>query len=358
MHRGMTLIQQLLAIPTMSFHEEGIAAFVHWYALGIGLSVRRDRFGNVLVYHGARPSGVIFNAHMDHPGFEVVSSHRRAARVALWGKVDPRICQGARAVIHTATGSHRVRIGKRLQSYTAEGRPIFEVSSKHTFEQGDFGHFDLPAINMRGNLVYTRAADNLMSVAAILDFFTRLIETRFNAVGLFTRGEEAGFLGAFGAMDGAFIPKHMPLIVLECSSASHACVDIGAGPVIRVGDWQSSYDPTIDCWIRETADTLAKKKSGFAYQRQLLPGGRCEACVYTAAGYRTGGIALPLGNYHNQGKRGPAPEFVSIADYERMVLLMMELARAPIPGKNYMMKSVEPIRKNYRRLQRKLIASA
>ena len=34
-------------------------------------------------------------------------------------------------------------------------------------------------------------------------------------------------------------------------------------------------------------------------QRQLMSGGVCEASAFALYGYRTTGIAFPLGNYHN-----------------------------------------------------------
>lgn len=357
---SLGLVRRVLSVPTMSFHEEGIATFVKWYSYALGLHVKEDRFGNLLVFNGSKPQGVVFNAHMDHPGFEVVSvlSGGKNTLVAQWGKVDSALCCGAKVVMYSASGAVRARVDGKVAGQMHEGRPLFKLLSRHRFARGDFGHFDLPGFRLSKGRIFTRAADNLMSVAAILELFTRLHGSRVPATGLFTRGEEAGFLGAFGAMETGLIPKRLPLIVLECSSAKHGNVAIGDGPVIRVGDWQSSYDPAIDCWIHEVADDLAgDMKGAFRYQRKLLPGGRCEACVYIAQGYRTGGIALPLGNYHNQGPRGAAAEYISVNDYEWMVKLMGALVRAKPPSKHYLRTRVEPIRKHYRGLRRKLIES-
>ena len=353
---SLDLVQNITNIPTMSFREDGVATFVKFYAMAIGLKTKLDRFGNLLVWRGSRPKGITFTAHMDHPGFEVIDGKKDSATIALWGKVDPDICEGAKAVLYTGEGPRRVRIGKRARSKKYYNRPLFTVKSKGDFAKGDFGHFDLPAFRMKGDRIETRAADNLMGVSAILDMFTRLGNKAKDVCGLFTRGEEAGFLGAFGAMDEGMIPKEAPLIVLECSSAKHAKVGIGDGPVIRVGDWQSSYDPAIDRWIHDTAAAVLKKsKKGFKFQRELLPGGRCEACVYIAYGYRTGGIALPLGNYHNQGPRGPAVEYVSHADYENMVQLMVGMVKSKVPGRGFLRQQVKPIRNNFDKLKSKLI---
>ncbi len=356
--RRLALLTQVLSIPTMSFHEEGIATFVRWYAANLGLNVVDDRYGNVLVFRGSRPRGVVFNAHMDHPGFEVVRLEKARPVVALWGKVEPKLCTGARLMMYSAEGRFRAHIGSFLKDKRYLGRPLFKLREPLPLARGDFGHFDLPSVRIQGDRLSTRAADNLMSVAAILDMFTQLMRKDVQVQGLFTRGEETGFLGAFGAMESGLIAKGNPLIVLECSSAKHADVRIGSGPVIRVGDWQSSYDPAIDRWVHEIADAhAARSRSKFRYQRQLLPGGRCEACVYIAEGYRAGGIALPLGNYHNHGPRGPAMEYVSVADYNNMVALMCAIASANLPKKNYLREQVAPIKRRYQGLKAKLMAS-
>jgi putative aminopeptidase FrvX len=351
----LALVRSVTNIPTMSFREDGVAAFVEFYAMVLGLKTKVDEFGNILVWHGPRPKGPTFTAHMDHPGFEVIDGREGSATIALWGKVDPDMCVGAKAVIYTAGGPKKIRIGKRERNRKYLNRPLFRVKANGEFVKGDFGHFDLPAFRIKGDRIETRAADNLMGVSAILDMFTRLGRGAKGVCGLFTRGEEAGFLGAFGAMDEDLIPRETPLVVLECSSARHAKVEIGGGPVIRVGDWQSSYDPAVDRWIHDNASAVSKRVGkGFKFQRELLPGGRCEACVYIAYGYRAGGIALPLGNYHNQGPRGPAVEYVSLSDYENMILLMMELAKTKVPGRTFLREQVKPIRKNFDKLKKKL----
>ena len=355
--RSKIIVSSVLSLPTMSFHETAVTTFVRWYAAGLGLGLTDDRSGNLLVkYRGGRGK-VTFCAHMDHPGFEVISSRGTSATVALWGKVDPKLFSGAKVVTHTAQGAVKGRIGKAL-SQKHLGRICFSLRSKTKVAKGDFGHYDIPPVRFRGDRISALAADNLMGVSAILDLMTRLVKkrARVNVAGLFTRGEEAGFLGAFAAMESGLIPRRDPLVVLECSSAPGGKVDIGGGPVIRAGDLQSTYDPEVDVWLANVATGLKTKEKSFSYQRALLQGGRCEACVYSAEGYRTGALALPLGNYHNHGPKDYAAEYVSAKDYENLILFMEALARNPMP-KDAIKSKVAPIWKHYRGLKRKLIAS-
>ena len=353
-----TLLEAVLNLPTMSFHETAVSTFVRWYATGLELDVFEDEAGNLLVeYRGGGKGSVTFAAHMDHPGFEVVSSKGKTGTVALWGKVDPKVFSGSNVVIQADTGEIKGRIGKILPKKQL-GRFCFSIKAEEVIAKGDFGYYDLPGVKFSGDRMSARAADNLISVTAILDLITNLVgkRARVNVTGLFTRAEEAGFLGAFAAMENGFIPKEDPLIVLECSSAAGGNCVIGDGPVIRAGDLQSTYDPSIDVWMSGVAGCIKKKKKTFKFQRELLQGGRCEACVYIADGYRTGGIALPLGNYHNHGPKGYALEYVSMNDYEGMLELMEGLAKSSTTG-DALHTKVDSIRKGYEGLRKKLIES-
>jgi endoglucanase len=353
------LVESVLGLPTMSFFETAPATFVRCYAEGLGLEVLEDPVGNVIVNYGDKlKPGITFNAHLDHPGFEVVEAKGKTGRVALWGRVDSDCFRGAKVIIHTSEETVAGRILKGPLPEKHLGKNCFSIEAEKEIFAGDFGYYDLPAIKFSGDRIYARAADNLMSVAAILELLTRLVEKKARArvTGLFTRGEEAGFLGAFGAMENKSVSKSAPLIVLECSSASGGGVSFGDGPVIRSGDLQSTYDPSIEAWLADCAAELAKENNKFQFQRALLKGGRCEACAYIAYGYKTGGIALPLGNYHNHGPKGPAAEYVQAKDYLNMVLLMEELVKNPMKN-DFLLRKTEPIRKNYLKLRKKLMES-
>jgi hypothetical protein len=63
-------------------------------------------------------------------------------------------------------------------------------------------------------------------------------------------------------------------------------------------------------------------------QRQLMSGGMCEASAAVMLGYRATGLALPLGNYHNQGPESTlAPETIRATDFLTGVALLQEAAR-------------------------------
>ena len=59
-----------------------------------------------------------------------------------------------------------------------------------------------------------------------------------------------------------------------------------------------------------------------------MSGGVCEASAFALYGYRTTGIAFPLGNYHNGAPDGSIQaEYIHTEDYLGGVRLIVEAAR-------------------------------
>jgi len=113
--------------------------------------------------------------------------------------------------------------------------------------------------------------------------------------------------------------------VLECSRAMPGA-ESGLGPVIRVGDRMSVFDPRLAAACEESARELQKSQPGVRFQRRLMDGGACEATAFAAAGYRSLCLALPLGNYHNAGPTGVEPEFIAEGDFLDCVALLSAFA--------------------------------
>ena len=107
-------------------------------------------------------------------------------------------------------------------------------------------------------------------------------------------------------------------------------VEIGGGPVIRGGDRTSTFDGGAERILQAARDRLPKTKP---VQRFLMSGGSCEATVWNLYGYRATGVAIPLGNYHNQGPGNRvAPEIVSAKDLATAVDLIEQAGRHPEDG--------------------------
>ncbi len=328
----LKLFTDLLSLPTAPYRENAVANFVRAYAEKRDLPVKADKYGNLIVRytHGKNPKPVALTAHMDHPGFEVLVINGRSLYARWLGGCDPKHFPGSKVTLIT----NGKQISGRVTSALQEGK-CFEIHASKPISDSEntFGYWGLKPVEVKGDILYTKGADNLGSCAAILAVFDQLQRKKAEADlwGVFTRAEEVGLIGAGGIVAARTVPKRVPMIVLETSKALPGA-EIGKGPVIRVGDRLSMFDPKVEFAIHSLAQNLQKKDHIFQFQRQLMSGGTCEASVYVLHGFTVGALAFPLGNYHNQGKRWPAQEYISISDSDGMIKLCTEIAVNPPSG--------------------------
>jgi endoglucanase len=196
--------------------------------------------------------------------------------------------------------------------------------------RGSFGVFDLTDGLMRGSRLHARVCDDLMGAAAILALLDECVRSNVaqSVVGVFTRAEETGFIGCIGLLEAQLLEKDSLVIGLECSPR-RATARVGRGPVVRVGDRLSVFDPAITSAIEAAARRVVARAPGLLRQRALMDGGSCESTAYNAWGVRAGAMCLALGNYHNCGpQQAIAPEFVDWNDFEGLVAILFECARA------------------------------
>jgi len=209
-----------------------------------------------------------------------------------------------------------------------------------------YGGLDFGApVRQRGKRLYTRAADDLAGVFAIVEtacgLFARRRRNPPPFLGLLTRAEEVGFVGAvahleLGWQKGAPRP---PLAVSLEASRTLPGAEVGKGPVVRLGDRRTVFDPDGMHLLSELAGRLLPD----AHQRRLMDGGACEATAATAWGLPTIAMSVPLGNYHNQGfegapgypaNGGPAPEFVHLDDVAGLLSLCRGLMARGLPWRD------------------------
>jgi endoglucanase len=268
------------------------------------VSVRADKHGNLIAsYERAGSNGgppaprYAFAAHMDHPG---------------WVRVD-----GAQLgpVAHLPGEKHPMQfLGGVPEEYLANPR---------VRGYGHFAMWDLPEFRIRDGLLHARACDDLVGCAVIVAMFMELEETGApgSCLGLFTRAEEVGFIGAMKLAASGLIPDDVTIVSLE-TSAERPPAKIGAGPILRVGDKSSIFDSAATATLAQIA-----AESHISIQRCLMPGGTCEATAYQLCGYRSAALCVALGNYHNCGAGAQiAPEYVSFDDVQGLVRLCARIA--------------------------------
>ena len=145
---------------------------------------------------------------------------------------------------------------------------------------------------------------------------------RADSGGVFTRAEEVGLVGAAALASRRGLPEDALVVSIEASRELPGAT-MGNGPVIRVGDAATTFHPAGDAFFRAARDVLRQSDPHARVQRQLMSGGVCEGTTYTAAGYVTGAVCVPLGNYHNQRPEGGlGAEFVHVDDLRGCAALL------------------------------------
>jgi putative aminopeptidase FrvX len=316
--RLLEIAAEILRQPTAPFHEDQVRGAI----LGLlqpcsRVAVRQDDFGNVIAhYRGTAAPGSAglpaarwaFVAHMDHPAW-----------------------------VTPPGGGERQFLGGVPPEYLAANRARVR-------EFGDFAMWDLPAFEVREERIHSRACDDLIGCAAIVGMLGELDRTNAacECFGLFTRAEEVGFVGAMKmAQSGWLAQSGLTVISLE-TSAELPPAKMGAGPIVRVGDRTSIFDPAV------TAELLAAaEQADLTVQRCLMSGGSCEATAFQLYGLRAGALCVALGNYHN---RGPdlriEQEFVSVRDFTGLTALCLALARGEVAEGNAISRLRERLERN------------
>jgi endoglucanase len=284
----LEVVAALTRQPTAPFREEAVRAEIEAQLRKCPhVKFERDAFGNVIAHYrcGRRKAEWAFAAHMDHPGW-----------------------------VRDKSGEM-----KFLGSVPEERR-----QNPKTKSFGDFAMWDLEPFEIRDRQIYSRACDDLLGCAEIICIFRELETAGADAhcVGLFTRAEEVGFVGAIRLAQARVLPRSLTILSLE-TSTPRGTAEIGKGPIVRVGDKVSTFDGPSTTRLLSVA---AEEK--IPVQRCLLDGGTCEATAYQLYGYTCAAASLALGNYHNVTPAGTiAAEYVAIDDFIGMVRLCLALVR-------------------------------
>lgn len=344
--KRLRLLKDILQQPAAPFHEHHVAQCVskylhqanvpHFYdpagnlVIGVGSEVNYQR----LLKKRSKEPVRVFIAHMDHPGFHGTHWLNNNSLAIKWHGGSPvKHLTGAKVWLADDSGIvtkgqlSRVKLHKsKLAIDTAVA--VFKDldSSIRAIKPSNlFGGFSFRSHSwLSGKRLYTRAADDLVGVfcivTTVIDLFRRQRNNN-SFIGLLTRAEEVGFVGAVKHLElGWLQTAKRPVICVSLEASRHLPgAEIGKGPVVRLGDRRTPFDSG----ALQVLSGLALKTLPNRHQRRLMDGGACEATATTAWGLPTVGITLPLGNYHNQGldggmdcpnQSGPAPEFVHLDD--------------------------------------------
>lgn len=330
----LKLAERVLRLPTAPYHEQHVKAFVMEFCRELpGVRVDEDRVGNVIVKYrrppASKPAPVVFVAHMDHPGFEVLGGNRAEF---LGGVPKEMFAKGQGMRVYGANGMCRARVA-RFDAASWPKRKLVELRADRALRKGDFGMWDVPAVRVTGDKLHAAAIDDVLGTVVMLATLAEVSRRKLRAHlwCAFTRAEEVGFAGAVALIRERRIPKAALVVSIEMSK-QRPWARIGHGPIVRVGDRSTIFDPTATAFLLQVAGKCRERQSAFRAQRCLMDGGSCEATAFAGFGYRAGGLCLPLGNYHNIGKDlRPRAEYVSVNDLLQLVKLTVAAA-AEWPG--------------------------
>jgi endoglucanase len=365
-----TLLDQILSQPTSPFREGHVISLLTGVLEAGNVPHFQDPAGNLIVgvanqkeYRSLLQQKTdeplrIFIAHMDHPGFHGESWTQKKAssegtlQVKWHGGSPTADLEGAKVWVADRTGWQTTGTFTRAVLHES-GRMI--VSGEVRFEAGTFaeiqkrfpkgtelfGGFGFRApVWQEGDLLYTKAADDLVGCFAIVSTALDLFENKkgnsktqsksknTSFLGLLTRAEEVGFIGAIAHLNLGWIKKSRRTLMAVSLETSRTLpgAEFGKGPVVRLGDRYTVFDPGKLRVFTELAEKVLPGK----HQRRIMDGGSCEATAATVFGIPAIGISVPLGNYHNQcfeggpdsrAALGPAPEFVHLDDVQGLLEL-------------------------------------
>lgn len=388
------LLLRILSQPSAPFRERHVIDVVTATLEQAGVPYFSDRTGNLVIGAGsrkeyermlrgdARKGGKrdeplrVYIAHMDHPGFigtrwrsprELEArwhggspvQHLTGAPVWLAGRDHSEFSPGLISEFKLA--SH----GRAMESLVIRVTDGDTISREKKAESL-FGGFAFRAPVWReGGLLYTKAADDLVGTFAVLSLALDLHQPSGRKpgrkaaappfIGLLTRAEEVGFIGAIGHFEEGLLQRaRRPVLCVSLeTSRTLPGAEIGKGPVVRLGDRFTVFDPaSLRIFSRIAQGVLPDR-----HQKRVMDGGACEATAATVYGLKTVGISVPLGNYHNQsfqggpdsrGPDGPAPEFVHLEDLRGMLTLCHGLLEPGQPWTAPWADRLRDFRKDFR----------
>ena len=334
------LLAEVVTIPTASYEERRVMAYVREFAEERGLEYSEDAFGNVMVRYrkGRKRRPLVLQAHTDHPGFVVSGVQGKRLTLEFRGGLSADYGKGEPLRVY-GDGLPERGVKARVTSVVASkaavrGGPRRIVGAKAVLEGdgevavGDLALWDVATCRIRGELVHARQCDDLagcVTVLATLDWVWAA-GADGDLIGLFTRAEEVGLEGAAAAAGAGTVPADALVVALETSSSAGGRAEQGGGGIIRVGDRGHIFSPRMTRWMTTLAEELVAESGGgarkFRYQRKLMDAGTTEATAFDLLGYETGAACLALGNWHNAGPKGRVrAETVHLGDLESLVRL-------------------------------------
>lgn len=333
MKPSLKRLREVASLPTCPFYEDAVIDWLRAFARKRKISIKQDKAGNLTFTYkkGRCKRPLVLMAHMDHPGLEVETADKGKGTGTIMGGLFPGCFKSGKATFDVFASPKARPVKVRAFNLRGDARPYqvdISYPAKAKLKKGDWGMVGVGPWREKNGLLHNRVFDDLAQVAAICETFDVLMKKKpdnAHVIGLFTRAEEVGFVGAAACTESSPPPRNSVVISLECSSALPVGGEQGKGVILRLGDRLTVFSGDAGTFLNSVAVGLQAKDKSFSYQRRLMDGGACEGSLFAACGFMTGALALPLGNYHNNGKTSLKPETIHKQDYVNLCKYMYEL---------------------------------
>jgi endoglucanase len=331
------LIQKLITTPGPSGYEAQIRELIRAEIDDFVDEVEVDALGNLIAKRGSRPAAsknsgsrkIMLAGHMDEIG--VIATHiddEGFVRFSNLGGVYPRYVQGGRVrflegtlgVIGTEYLTDAYRVPPLNKMFIDVGAASKEDCPIHV---GDVAVFERPFLDL-GNRLVSKAMDDRISVAVMIEALRQLKKTPHEIYFVFTVQEEVGVRGATTAAFRIDPDLGLAMDVTTTGDTPKGLkmeVALGNGPAVKVKDSGMLADPRVVNWMIETA-----QKAKIPYQLEILERGGTDARAIqlNRAGVPAGCISIPCRYVHSPS------EMVDLADVENAVKLLVALLSKPV----------------------------
>lgn len=347
------LAKDYFDLPTAPFYEALKIDFVKRFLAKSRVPFCEDSAGNLFAPCSSisqiKKRNLILGAHLDHPGFEILSfSIEKKLLLAKWlGGPPKKGMENAFMDVFSMSGERlfKTKIAQwspkqsDLSTFSKTllkkpGRSFLlklpqasdSEALKKLIKEGVFGSPSLKSFSggTSKKWVEARHIDDGIHVVLLL-MALKDLKSKNKAIFMFSRGEEVGFAGILQAIyNQQFNAKKQSFIALE-ASAELPLAECGKGSVIRLGDRSSIYHGSLLQWMREIARNISSDTK-IPYQSRIMDGGSCEASGFNAFGFAVAGVSIPLKNYHNSGAKKVENEKVSKDDVYGAYRLICDIA--------------------------------
>jgi endoglucanase len=331
------LIQKLIETPGPSGYETQVRNLIRAEVESFADEIRVDNLGNLIVRKGQRQENgqkIMLSAHMDEIGVIVTHIDENGfLRFTNLGGVRVLNHVGGRVRFLDGTlGVIGMEKPKDTQKIPSMENLFIDVGATTKADCpvriGDVAAFDRPfaalAGKSGGERLVSKAMDDRISVAILIETLRQTNNTPHELFFVFTVQEEVGVRGATTAAYGINPDLGLAVDVTLTGDTPRGItmdVALGKGPAIKVRDSGMLADPRVVAWMVQTA-----KKTRIPYQLEILDGGSTDARAIqlNRAGVPAGCLSIPCRYVHSPS------EMVDLGDVQEAVRLLVALLSNPV----------------------------